>query len=86
VAVTASPFLRAYMIRAWHTQVTAAGREQTELLWTPVLSGGFAGSFAFDLGPIELAPGFALELATRPGPNAPTHVLFEPGASVGLRF
>ena len=86
VAVTGSPFLRAYMIRAWHTQITQAGRTQTELLWTPVLSGGIAGSFAFDMGPIELAPGFALELATRPSNGAPTHVLFEPGASVGLRF
>jgi hypothetical protein len=86
VAVTGSPFLRAYYIRAWHTQVTPTTRTQTELFWTPVLSGGFAGSFAFDLGPLELAPGLAFELATRPGKGQPTHVLFEPGVSVGMRL
>jgi hypothetical protein len=86
MAVTASPFLRAYWIRAWHTQINGDTRQQAELFWTPVLSGGFGGSFAFDMGPIEIAPGVALELATRPGQNEPTHVLFEPGVSVGLRF
>jgi hypothetical protein len=86
MAVTASPFLRAYYIRTWHTQVTPTTRDQTQLFWTPVLSGGLAGSFAFDLGPLELAPGIAMELATRPGSGAPTHVLFEPGVSVGMRL
>jgi hypothetical protein len=86
VAVTGSPFLRAYDIRTWHTQITPTTRTQTELFWTPVLSGGFAGSFAFDLGPLELAPGMAVELATRPGKNAPTQLLFEPGVSVGMRL
>jgi hypothetical protein len=86
MAMTASPFLRAYLIRAWHTEITPGSRQQTALLWTPVLSGGLAGAFAFDLGPFELAPGLAIELATRPGAGAPTHVLFEPGVSVGLRL
>jgi hypothetical protein len=86
MALTGSPFLRAYFIRAWHTQENGTARQQAALLWTPVLSGGMAASFAFDLGPLELAPGLAIELATRPGQNEPTHVLFEPGASVGLRF
>jgi hypothetical protein len=86
MAVTASPFLRAYYIRTWHTQVTPTSRQQTELFWTPVLSGGLAASFAFDLGSFELAPGLAMELATRPGSGAPTHVLFEPGVSVGMRL
>ncbi len=84
-AVTASPFLRAYWIRAWHT--TVAAEQSTHVLeWTPVLSGGLGLSAALDLGPIEIAPGVALELATRPGPNAPTHFLFEPGLSVGYRW
>jgi hypothetical protein len=86
VSVTASPFLRLYMIRAWHTEQTATTRQQTALFYTPVLSGGFAGSFAFDIGILELAPGLAVELATKPGPNAPTHVIFEPGISVGLHL
>jgi hypothetical protein len=86
VAVTGSPFLRLYMIRAWHTEETPTTRQQNALFWTPVLSGGFATSFAFDLGILELAPGLAIELATTPGPAAPTHVLFEPGISVGLRL
>ena len=84
-AVTASPFVRTYWIRAWHTTVAA---EQTArvLEWTPVLSGGLGLSAALDLGPLEIAPGVALELATRPGPNAPTHILFEPGLSIGHRW
>jgi hypothetical protein len=86
MAVTASPFLRAYFIRAWHTVETPQTRQQTILFFTPVLSGGVGLSFAFDLGPIQLAPGLAMELATRPGDNANTHVLFEPGISVGTHF
>ncbi len=85
-AVTASPFLRAYWIRAWHTEVVGLSEQQAVLQWTPVLSGGLGGSAAFDLGPLEIAPGVALELATRPGPGAATRVLFEPGISVGARF
>jgi hypothetical protein len=87
MAVTLSPFTRLYYIRAWHTEVNPSGqRTQNALFWTPVLSGGVATSFAFDLGPIELAPGVAIELATKPGPSTPTHLLFEPGLSVGTRF
>jgi hypothetical protein len=86
MAVTASPFLRAYYIRAWHNLDTLSTHEQTILFFTPVLSGGLGVSFAFDLGPLQLAPGLAMELATRPGDNANTHVLFEPGVSVGTHF
>jgi hypothetical protein len=86
MAVTASPFLRAYYIRAWHNVDTVSTHEQTILFYTPVLSGGLGVSFAFDLGPLQLAPGLAMELATRPGDNANTHVLFEPGISVGTHF
>jgi hypothetical protein len=87
LAVTAAPFLRAYWIRAWHDQtvglITApAGKLQ----WSPVLSAGLGAAAAFDLGPVQLSPGAAIELATKPGPNAATHFLFEPGVSVGTRF
>ena len=84
-AVTASPFLRAYWIRAWHTRVAAVQTARV-LEWTPVLSGGLGLAAAFDLGPLEISPGVALELATHPGPNAPTHLLFEPGLSIGHRW
>jgi hypothetical protein len=86
-AVTASPFMRIYWIRAWHV-IFQADRETTgaTLQWSPVLSAGigFAGSML--LGPIELAPGVAFELATRPGLDQKVHLLFEPGLSVGTRF
>jgi len=94
-AVTFAPFLRAYWIREWHdthlTSVAADGTTsvtngQSTLQWSPVLSGGVGGSAAFDLGPVQIAPGVALELATRPGPDAVTHFLFEPGVSVGTHF
>ena len=94
-AVTGAPFVRAYWIRAWHdehtTTVASDGTstvtfDQAALQWTPVLSAGIGGSLALDLGPLQIAPGLALELATRPGPNTPTHLLFEPGLSVGTRF
>jgi hypothetical protein len=85
-AVTASPFLRAYWIRAWHTILNGSAESQAALQWSPVLSGGLGAAAAFDLGPIELSPGVAIELATKPGPNAVTHFLFEPGISVGTRF
>ncbi|HUJ27889.1 MAG TPA: hypothetical protein VLW85_17815 [Myxococcales bacterium] len=95
-AVTASPFLRAYWIRAWHDQretvtatdgtVTALPQTQAALQWSPVLSGGVGVSAAFDLGPVQIAPNVALELATRPGPQAVTQVLFEPGVAVGTKF
>jgi len=92
LAMTFAPFLRAYFIRAWHDQIlTSAGSStptttQSVLQWQPVLSGGIGMSAAFDLGPVQLAPGVALEAATRPGPGAAAHVLFEPGISVGTRF
>lgn len=85
-AVTGAPFLRAYWIRAWHTEIVGLTQQQAVLQWTPVLSGGIGASAAFDVGFLELAPGVALELATRPGPGATTKVLFEPGISVGTRF
>jgi hypothetical protein len=86
MAITASPFIRAYFIRAWHDVTTPTSRQQTILFFTPVLSAGVGLSFAFDLGPLQLAPGLAMELATRPGDNANTHVIYEPGISVGTRF
>lgn len=85
-AVTGSPFLRAYLIRAWHTEIVGLSEQQAVLQWSPVLSGGIGGSTAFDLGRLELSAGVALELATRPGPGAATRLLFEPGVSVGTRF
>ena len=87
VALTGSPFLRAYWIRATHSVVSSAGQSDTQRLdWTPVLSSGFGLSVALEIGPVEIAPGFAVELATRPGPGQPTTVLFEPGLSIGTKF
>ena len=86
-AVTGSPFLRAYWIRAWHDRfVGLTALPQAVLQWSPVLSAGLGTAAAFDLGPVQLSPGVAIELATKPGPNAATHFLFEPGISVGTRF
>jgi len=87
LALTGSPFLRAYWIRAWHDAVGPDGTEPTTTLqWTPVLAAGLGGSIAMDFGPLEVAPGCALELATRAGVGAPTKLLVEPGVSVGIRF
>jgi hypothetical protein len=85
-AVTASPFVRAYWIRAFHTTVAGLTESQAALQWSPVLSGGLGTAAAFDLGPVELSPGIAVELATKPGPSSVTHFIFEPGISVGTRF
>jgi hypothetical protein len=86
-AATVSPFARIYFIRAWHTVLQGlATTSQAALQWTPVLSGGLGLSAAMTLGPVEISPGVALELATRPGPNAVTRFLFEPGLSLGTRF
>ena len=41
---------------------------------------------ALELGPVQIAPGIAVELATRPGIGQPTQLLFEPGLSVGTKF
>ncbi len=86
-AMTGSPFLRAYWIRATHSvQSTQALTETDRLDWTPVLSSGLGISAALSLGPLDVAPGVAVELATRPGPGQATQLLFEPGLSVGMRF
>lgn len=85
-AVTASPFLRAYWIRAWHDRVVGLTTSTAVLQWSPVLSAGLGAAAAFDVGPVQLSPGVAIELATRPGPNTATHFLFEPGIAVGTRF
>ena len=85
-AVTASPFLRAYWIRVWHDRIVGLTVSQAALQWSPVLSAGLGTAAAFDLGPVQLSPGVAIELATKPGPNAVTHFLFEPGIAVGTRF
>jgi hypothetical protein len=87
VAITASPFLRIYRIRAWHTVVASDNSVTTTLLpWTTVLTGGLGISVAMDLGPVQLAPGLALELTARPGGDQRTSFLFEPGLAVGTRF
>lgn len=87
LAITASPFLRAYWIRAWHDSIVSnVTISQALLQWSPVLSAGLGTAAAFDLGPVQLSPGVAVELATKPGPNAATHFLFEPGVAVGTRF
>ena len=95
-SVTCAPFLRAYWIRVVHDKrlslqasdgtVTSQPPSQAVLEWSPVLSGGLGVAAALDFGPVQLAPGIAAELATRPGPNAPTKLLIEPGVSVGTRF
>src|SRR2546428_2297765 len=85
-AASASPFLRAYWIRAWHDKIVGLTTSQAVLQWSPVLSAGFGAAAAFDLGPVQLSPGAAIELATKPGPNAATRFLFEPGVCVGTRF
>jgi hypothetical protein len=87
VAVTASPFMRLYRIRAWHNVVAADNSVTTTLLpWTAVLTAGLGLSVAMDLGPVQLAPGLALELSARPGGDQHTSFLFEPGLAVGTRF
>jgi hypothetical protein len=87
LALTGSPFLRAYWIRAWHESFQPDGTETlTRLQWTPVLAAGVGASLAMDFGIVQVAPGCALELATRAGPKAPTKLLVEPGISVGVRF
>jgi len=87
LALTGSPFLRLYWIRAWHETVQPDGTETlTRLQWTPVLAAGLGASIAMDFGMVQVAPGCALELATRAGQGAPTKLLVEPGISVGVRF
>lgn len=95
-SLTAAPFLRAYWIRVAHDRrlslqasngsVIEQPSRENVLQWTPVLSGGVGISAALDLGAVQVAPAIAAELATRPGPNTPTRVLFQPGISVGTRF
>jgi hypothetical protein len=87
VALTASPFLRAYWIRATHSvESNQATTDVQRLDWTPVLSSGVGLSCSLLIGPVELAPGVAVELATRPGAGQNTQFLFEPGLSVGTKF
>jgi|GEM_PF-1485075 len=85
-ALTAAPFLRIYWIRAWHSVITPASESRSQLQWTPVIAGGLGGSAALDLGPVEIAPGAAVELVRKPGLSAVTKLIFEPGLSVGTRF
>jgi hypothetical protein len=86
-AVTVSPFLRAYWIRVRHSvESTVAPPTENRLEWTPVLTAGIGLSGALQVGPVELAPGMAVELATRPGRGQRTQLLFEPGLSIGTKF
>ena len=87
VALTVAPFLRAYWIRGWHDVTTAAGTSTTtRLQWTPVVTAGIGGSIALQLGPVEIAPGCAIELATRPGPTAARQLIVEPGLALGYTW
>jgi hypothetical protein len=87
VAVTVSPFVRAYWIKAWHSVVAPDSTiSTTRLPWTPVLAGGLGVSVALDFGPVQIAPGIAVELGARPGGDQKASLLFEPGFSVGTRF
>ena len=87
VSLTVAPFVRAYWIRGWHDVTTAAGTSTTtRLQWTPVFTAGIGGSIALQLGPVEIAPGCAVELATRPGPTAARQLIFEPGLSLGYTW
>lgn len=87
VAFTASPFLRAHLIRAWRDTTRPDGTTvSSRLEWTPVLSGGLGLGAALTLGRLELSPAVALELGTRPGLGASTQLLIEPGLSVGVRW
>ena len=86
-ALTGSPFLRVYTIRIWHDTVAPDGSEsRSQLQWTPVLSAGIGGSAALRFGWLEVAPGVALELATRPGPGATAKILVEPGLALSVPF
>ena len=87
LALTGSPFLRLYWIRAWQETIKDDGSETlTRLQWTPVLSAGLGASMAMDFGVLQVAPGCAVELASRAGTKSPTKVLVEPGLSIGVRF
>jgi hypothetical protein len=87
LALTWSPFLRTYWIRVWHEAIAPDGTKTvTRLQWTPVLSAGLGASAAMRLGWLEVAPGCAIELATRPGPQSVTKLLVEPGLSLAVRF
>ena len=87
LAVTVSPFLRGYFIRAWHDVIASDGSASTtKLQWTPVFSAGLGGSVAMQLGPIEIAPGLALELVTRPGPGATLQLIAEPGVAFAVTW
>ena len=87
LALTGSPFLRLYWIRAWQETIQPDGAESlNRLQWTPVLSAGLGASMAMDFGVLQVAPGCALELASRAGANKLTKVLVEPGLSIGVRF
>lgn len=87
LALTGSPFLRLYWIRAWQETIQPDGTETlNRLQWTPVLSAGLGASMAMDFGVLQVAPGCALELASRAGTSSPTKLLVEPGLSVGVRF
>jgi hypothetical protein len=87
LALTAAPFARAYLVRAWHDLVTGSGETTvSKLQWTPTLAVGLSLSAALQLGPITLTPGVTFEVASRVGVGAPRQLLFEPGLalSVGL--
>ncbi|MBS2025894.1 MAG: hypothetical protein JST92_26130, partial [Deltaproteobacteria bacterium] len=87
VTLTGAPFARAYFIRAWHDTVAFDGTVSHERLeWTPVLTGGAGFSAQILMGPVEISPAVAFELATRPGNNAPTQLLIEPGVNLGMRW
>ena len=87
LALTVSPFLRGYFVRAWHDVFTSDGQARsTRLEWTPVLSAGLGGSVAMQFGPLEIAPGLAFELVTRPGLGATRQLIVEPGVAFAVTW
>jgi hypothetical protein len=87
LALTGSPFMRLYWIRAWQETIKPDGSETlTRVEWTPTLAAGLGASMAMNFGVLQIAPGCALELATRVGNSSITKVLVEPGLSIGVRF
>jgi len=87
LALTGSPFMRLYWIRAWQETIQPDGVESLNRVeWTPTLSAGLGASMAMNFGVLQIAPGCALELATRIGQSSITKLLVEPGVSIGVRF
>lgn len=87
VALTWAPFARAYSVRVWRDTTTASGLQLPAFFERSVVwSYGAAVSFALDVGGVQLAPGLAMERTDRPGRDAGTVWLLQPGVSFGSKF